>query len=211
MPRQFGHREGVKAFKKIVRYCKDIGINCISFFVFSTENWSRPKEEVDTILGILDQYLDDVRRHIGEEVRVVFLGDKSVFRDSIQKKMFSLEQDSRDFSKMTLLLAINYGGRDDIVHAMKSIAKLVQNKMLLPEQINEDLVSSFLYTAGMPDVDLLIRSGAEQRVSNFLMWQSAYAELFFTDVLWPDFSVKDLDKAIKEYAARSRRFGGVSQ
>ena len=210
LPRSFGHREGAKTFKKVVRYCKDIGIRYISFFVFSTENWTRPKEEVDAILDLFEQYLADVRRHIDEEVRVVFLGDKTAFSETLQNKMKKLEDDSRNFDKMTLLLAINYGGRGDIVHSMKSIAQLVQSKMLSPEQIDESLVSSMLYTAGIPDVDLIIRPSGEQRLSNFLIWQSAYAEYYFTDILWPDFSVKDLDKALKEFASRSRRFGGVS-
>lgn len=210
LPRSFGHKEGAKTFKKIVRHCKDIGIKYITFFAFSTENWKRPKEEVDTILTLFEEYIEEVRKHIDEEVRVIFLGDRQVFSERMQQKMQSLEEDSRDFSKMTLLLAINYGGRDDILYSIRQIARMVQDKLLSPEQIDEDIVSGTLYTAGIPDVDLIIRPSGEQRLSNFLIWQSAYAEFYFTNVLWPDFSTKDLDLALKEYASRNRRFGGVS-
>ncbi len=209
LPRQFGHREGAKTFKKIVRHCKDIGIKYITFYAFSTENWKRPKEEVDTIIELFGQYIEEVRKHIDEEVKVLFIGDKSVFSEELQRKMISLEKDSRDFTQMTLILAINYGGRDEIVHSIKSIANLVKNKDISVEQIDESLVSSLLYTGGIPDVDLIIRPSGEQRISNFLIWQSAYAELYFTDVLWPDFTAKVLDNALKSYALRSRRFGGV--
>lgn len=209
LPRKFGHREGAKTFKKIVRHCKDIGIRYITFYAFSTENWKRPKEEVDTIIDLFNQYIEDVRKHIDEEVKVIFLGDKSVFNQELQQKMNSLENDSRDFDKMTLLLAINYGGRDDIVHSIKGIAELIKSGTIVPDQIDESLVSSMLYTQGIPDVDLIIRPSGEQRTSNFLIWQSAYAELYFTDILWPDFSAKELDKALKNYASRGRRFGGV--
>ena len=209
LPRKFGHREGAKTFKKIVRHCKDIGIRYITFYAFSTENWKRPKEEVDTIIDLFNQYIEDVRKHIDEEVKVIFLGDKSVFNQELQQKMNSLENDSRDFDKMTLLLAINYGGRDDIVHSIKGIAELIKSGTIVPDQIDESLVSSMLYTQGIPDVDLIIRPSGEQRTSNFLIWQSAYAELYFTDILWPDFSAKELDKALKNYASMGRRFGGV--
>ena len=209
LPRQFGHREGAKTFKKIVRHCKDIGIKYITFYAFSTENWKRPKEEVDAILELFNQYIEEVRKHIDEDVKVLFLGDKNVFSDELKNKMISLEEDSRDFKSMTLLLAINYGGRDDIIHSIKTIAQLVKDGSITTEQIDESLVSNTLYTAGIPDVDLIIRPSGEQRISNFLIWQSAYAELYFTEVLWPDFSPKELDKALKNYASRGRRFGGV--
>ncbi|MCX7658482.1 MAG: polyprenyl diphosphate synthase [Oscillospiraceae bacterium] len=209
LPRKFGHREGAKTFKKIVRHCKKIGIKYASFFAFSTENWKRPKEEVDAIIELFEQYIDDVRSHVDEEVRVIFLGDKSVFSSELQKKMVSLEEDSKKFDKMTLLLAINYGGKDDIVHSVKQIANLVREGTINPEQIDEGLVSSFLYTKGLPDVDFIIRPSGEQRISNFLIWQSAYAEFYFTDVLWPDFSERELDKALLDYASRGRRFGGI--
>lgn len=209
MPRTFGHTEGARNFRRIMRYCKDIGVKCISFYAFSTENWKRPENEVNALMNIFRTYLDDVRNYIKEEVKMVFLGDKSKLPQDIQQKMNSLEEDSKDFDKMTVLLAINYGGRDEITHATRLIAEKVRKGELNPDEITEDTVSSNLYTAGYPDVDLLIRPSGEMRISNFLIWQSAYAEFYFADILWPDFSTKELDRAIIEFAHRNRRFGGV--
>lgn len=209
LPRKFGHREGAKTFKKITRYCKDIGIKNVSFYAFSTENWKRPKDEVDAIIELFREYIIDVRNYIGEEVRVLFLGDKSIFDDDLRKKMVDLENDTKDYNRMTMLLAINYGGRDDIVHAAKALAQRVRDGKLLPGDITEEMFQPELYTKDVPDVDLLIRPSGEERISNFLLWQSAYAEFYFTDVLWPDFDSKELDKAIDEFNHRQRRFGGV--
>ncbi len=209
MPRTFGHTEGARNFRRIMRYCKDIGVKCISFYAFSTENWKRPENEVNALMNIFRTYLDDVRNYIKEEVKMVFLGDKSKLPQDIQQKMNSLEEDSKDFDKMTVLLAINYGGRDEITHATRLIAEKVRKGELNPDEITEDTISSNLYTAGYPDVDLLIRPSGEMRISNFLIWQSAYAEFYFADILWPDFSTRELDRAIIEFAHRNRRFGGV--
>lgn len=209
LPRKFGHREGAKTFKKITRYCKDIGVKNVSFYAFSTENWKRPKDEVDAIIELFREYVVDVRNYIGEDVRVLFLGDKTIFDDDLQKKMNDLEEDTKDRREMTMLLAINYGGRDDIVHAAKILAQKVKDGEINPEDITEDMFTPNLYTLDVPDVDLMIRPSGEQRTSNFLIWQSAYAELYFTDILWPDFSPDDLDRAIMEFNNRSRRFGGV--
>ena len=150
-----------------------------------------------------------MRNYIGEEVRVLFLGDKSIFDDDLRKKMVDLENDTKDYNRMTMLLAINYGGRDDIVHAAKALAQRVRDGKLLPGDITEEMFQPELYTKDVPDVDLLIRPSGEERISNFLLWQSAYAEFYFTDVLWPDFDSKELDKAIDEFNHRQRRFGGV--
>ncbi len=209
MPRKFGHREGAKTFKKIMRYCKDIGIKNVSFYAFSTENWKRPKEEVEAIIELFREYILDVWNYIGEDVRVLFLGDKTFFDEDLQNKMNELEEETKNRREMTMLLAINYGGRDDIVHASKVLAEKVKNGELRSEDITEDLFQSYLYTLDVPDVDLMIRPSGEQRISNFLIWQSAYAEFYFTDILWPDFSTDDLNDAIIEFASRSRRFGGV--
>lgn len=208
-PRQFGHREGAKAFKKIVNHALEKGIKYITFYAFSTENWKRPKEEIDTIMELFENYLDDVKKYSDKNVRVIFIGDKSKLSNRLQEKMISLEKDSASFTAMTLILAVNYGGRDEIINACKKASELVRDGFLKPEQIDSDLFCSFLYTSGIPDVDLIIRPSGEMRTSNFLTWQSAYAELYFTDVLWPDFSKKEFDKALDEYSARSRRFGGV--
>ncbi len=209
LPRKFGHREGAKTFKKITRYCKDIGIKNVSFYAFSTENWKRPKDEVDAIIELFREYVVDVRNYIGEDVRVLFLGDKTIFDDDLQKKMNDLEEDTKDRREMTMLLAINYGGRDDIVHAAKILANKVKSGEITVDDITEDMFTQYLYTLDVPDVDLMIRPSGEQRTSNFLIWQSAYAELYFTNILWPDFTPDDLNDAIGEFSNRSRRFGGV--
>lgn len=209
LPRKLGHKEGASAFKKIVRYCKDIGIKNVTFFAFSTENWNRPKEEVESIIELFRQYILEVRKHIDEEVRVTFLGDRTVFDSDLQDKMQKLEEDSKDFNKMRLILAINYGGRMDILQAVKEIAVMLKDGMIKIDDIDESLMSSMLYTKGLPDVDLIIRPSGEQRISNFLIWQSAYAELYFTDVLWPDFTPNEMGKALENYISRGRRFGGI--
>ncbi|MDE5648479.1 MAG: isoprenyl transferase [Oscillospiraceae bacterium] len=209
LPRKFGHREGAKTFKKITRYCKDIGIKNVTFYAFSTENWKRPEDEVSAIIELFREYIIDVRNYIGEEVRVLFLGDKTIFDDDLQKKMNDLEEDTKDYNKMTMLLAINYGGRDEIVHAAKILSGQVRSGKIQPDEITEDMFQSYLYTADVPDVDLMIRPSGELRLSNFLIWQSAYAEFYFTDVLWPDFSPNELNKALIDFGKRSRRFGGV--
>lgn len=208
-PRKFGHKAGADTFRKIVKYAKKRGIKYITFYAFSTENWKRPADEVDSIMKLFDDFLVEVREHTKENVRVMFIGDKSGLSSELQKKMISLEKDSKDFTAMTLILAINYGGRDEIVHSVKKIAELVKGGYLQPSQIDESIISSNLYTAGIPDVDLVIRPSGEYRISNFLIWQSAYSEFYFTDVLWPDFTTKDFDKALDSYAGRSRRFGGI--
>lgn len=209
MPRKMGHREGAETFRKIVKYCKKIGIKYVTFYAFSTENWKRPEEEVNELMKLFNGYLDEVREYTKENTRLIFLGDKSAFGNDMALKMIEIEEYSKNFDGMTLMLAMNYGGRDDIVHATKQLAEMVANKAIKIDDIDEALISGFLYTKGLPDVDLLIRPSGEMRISNFLIWQSAYAELYFTDVLWPDFSPKELDKALKEYASRNRRFGGV--
>lgn len=179
------------------------------FYVFSTENWKRPKEEVDAIMDLLWQYLNDCDEYLEQEVRMIFIGDKSRLPERIQKRMLELESDSAKYNKMNLLLAINYGGRDEIKHATQLIAEEVQAGKLQISDITEDTISQHLYTKEVPDVDLLIRPSGELRLSNFLIWQCAYAEYYFTNVLWPDFSRAELNKALIEYAKRGRRFGGV--
>lgn len=209
LPRTFGHREGAQAFRKIARYCKKIGIKYITFYAFSTENWSRPKEEVDAIMALFSQYLEEADNFAEDKTRLIFLGDKTPFSPKMRERMIELEKASENFDEMTLALAINYGGRDDIVHSVKRIAELVESGDIRSSDIDESLVGSLLYTGTMPDADLIIRPSGEKRLSNFLIWQSAYAEFYFTDVLWPDFTPAELDKALKDFAQRNRRFGGV--
>lgn len=209
LPRKLGHREGASTFRKIARYCKKIGIKYVTFYAFSTENWSRPKDEIDELMKLFGEYIDEVSDYAEENTRLIFLGDKSAFGKEMADKMSELERDSRDFSGMTLMLAMNYGGRDDIVHAARQIAAMVENKEIKHTDVDESLISGLLYTGGIPDADLIIRPSGEKRLSNFLIWQSAYAEFYFTDVLWPDFTPKELDKALEDFASRKRRFGGV--
>ena len=209
LPRPFGHREGAKTFRKIVRHCKDVGLQNISFYAFSTENWQRPRDEVQAIMNIFREYLDDLRELLTENTRMVFLGSKDAFDEDIQQKMLKIEDETKDCKEMTLMLAANYGGRDDIAHAAKILAQKVKDGEISPDDITEDSISENLYTAGYPDVDLVIRPSGEMRLSNYLIWQCAYAEYYFTNILWPDFSPDELDKALIEYAGRQRRFGGV--
>lgn len=209
LPRSFGHKEGAKNFKKIVRYCKDIGLKNISFYAFSTENWQRPKDEVDTIMNLFREYIVDVRNFLSENTRMIFVGDKSVFDDDLREKMIKLEEDTAHYTEMNLLMAVNYGGRDELAHAARVLAQKAVDGEILPSEIDEQAVADCLYTKGIPDVDLVIRPSGELRLSNYLIWQCAYSEYYFTDVLWPDFSSKELDKALIDYAGRARRFGGV--
>lgn len=209
LPRTAGHAEGAKAFRRIARYCKDIGVKYITFYAFSTENWKRPEQEVNMIMHLFMEYLDEAENFAKDKTRLIFLGDKSRFGPEMRNKMIKLEKASESFDEMTLAVAMNYGGRDDIVHATKKVAELLSDGDIKKSDIDESLITGLLYTGTMPDVDLLIRPGGEQRISNFLIWQSAYAELYFTDVFWPDFTSKELDKALEEYNMRTRRFGGV--
>ena len=209
LPRSFGHREGAKNFKKIVRYCKDIGIKNISFYAFSTENWKRPQEEIDVIMDLFREYIVDVRKHLSENTRMIFLGDKSVFDEDLREKMIKLEEDTKQYTEMNLMMAVNYGGRDELAYAARQLAQKVKDGEINPEDIDENAIDSHLYTKGIPDVDLIIRPSGELRLSNFLIWQSAYAEYYFTEIMWPDFTPKELDKALIEFANRGRRFGGV--
>lgn len=209
LPRKFGHREGAKTFRAIARHAKAIGISYITFYAFSTENWKRPKDEVDAIMDLFEKYLDEVRDFMDENIRVRFIGDRTMLSPRLQEKMQNVEEDSKDFDAMTLILAINYGGRDEITHAVKAIADDISSGAISADEITESLIQNRLYTEEIPDVDLIIRPSGEQRLSNFLIWQAAYAEYYFTNILWPDFSNKDFEKAIITFSERNRRFGGI--
>ncbi|MBQ4258578.1 MAG: isoprenyl transferase [Clostridia bacterium] len=210
LPRSAGHTVGAANFKKITRYCSSIGIRYLTVYAFSTENWKRPAEEVGALLGLFRQYLEEaLRDFLNDDIKVRFLGDVSAFPKSLQELIAETEEVSKNRTGMTLNIAMNYGGRSEIVRAAKKAAQMVKDGELQPEEIDETLFSSMMYTAGQPDPDLIIRPSGEQRISNFLLWQSAYAEYVIMDILWPDFKPADLDKAIAEYAKRKRRFGGV--
>ncbi|HIR61554.1 MAG TPA: isoprenyl transferase [Candidatus Faecivivens stercoravium] len=212
LPRKMGHRAGANAFKEIARYANKIGLKYLTAYVFSTENWKRPKDEIDSIIALLRNYLDEMENYRKENIRVLFIGDRTVFDDDIQAKMRRAEEQSRNATGLTLILAINYGGRAEIAQAARRIAEDAAAGKLSPGAVDEAVFSRYLYTAGIPDVDLLIRPSGEYRLSNFLLWQTAYSEyVFMSGVLWPDFKPAMLDEALAEYRSRSRRFGGLSE
>lgn len=200
-----GHRQGAKTFSDIAKHCRDLKIPYLTVYTFSTENWSRPKEEVDYLMDLLAEYLGDVEKHEKENIRLCFLGDKGPLRADLKEKIIDIEARSAKNDGITVNLALNYGGRDEIVRAARKLAA----KGIRPEDITEELFSSALDTSGIPDPDLLIRPSGEKRLSNFLLWQLAYTEFVFMDVLWPDFTPADLNDAILQYARRSRRYGGL--
>lgn len=212
LPRKMGHRAGANAFKEIARYANKIGLRYLTAYVFSTENWKRPKDEIDSIIALLRSYLDEMENYRKENIRVLFIGDRTVFDDDTQAKMRRAEEQSRNATGLTLILAINYGGRAEIAQAARRIAEDAAAGKLSPGAVDEAVFSRYLYTAGIPDVDLLIRPSGEYRLSNFLLWQTAYSEyVFMSGVLWPDFKPAMLDEALAEYRSRSRRFGGLSE
>lgn len=210
LPRSAGHRMGAKVLEQITRDAGHLGIKFLTVYAFSTENWARPKDEVDALMKLLGEYLDDYKRLIGDEdIRVRIIGSKSGLSDDILKKIEIVENATVNNSAITLNIALNYGGRDEIVHSVRKIASEIKNGTLNPEDINESTISSNLYTNYMPDPDFIIRPSGEQRLSNFLLWQSAYSEFWYSDINWPDFTRDDLIRAIVDYQSRNRRFGGV--
>ena len=211
LPRKFGHREGAKTFRNIVEYCEKIGLKYLTVYAFSTENWKRPEDEVQSIMSLLEKYIDEAfdRQSEDEHIHVRFIGDITRLSDILQSKIARIEKLNAGKEGLTVNVALNYGGRDEIVHAVKAMAQKVQDGSILPEQITEQMLSDHLYTANQPDPDLIIRPSGEERLSNFLIWQAAYSEFVFMDVLWPDFKPEHLEKAIEIYNQRHRRFGGI--
>ena len=209
MPREYGHVNGAKTFKKIIRYCGDIGVKMITVYAFSTENWKRPLEEVGAIMKLFAQYLIEGFDYKNRNIRIKFLGDRTALDPKLQKMMNELEGDSACKTGMTLNIAINYGGRPEIVRAAQQLAAKAAAGEIRPEDINEQMMSDAMYTAGQKDPDFILRPSGEKRLSNFMLWQAAYSELVEMDVLWPDFTRADLDTAIEEFNHRSRRFGGI--
>ena len=203
MPRNVGHRAGAETLKKITTYSDEIGIKAITAYTFSTENWKRPREDIDGIMALLREYLRDYKKNLGDKNAVIkVIGDISVLDEDIKTLIAETEEFTKDNTGVVLNLAINYGGRDEIVHAVNEL-------VAKGEPVTEENISRHLYTRDLPPVDLIIRPSGEKRLSNFLLWQSAYAELWYDDVLWPDFKTGDLDRAISDYSKRSRRYGGV--
>ena len=200
LPRNVGHKYGAKAFENVVKSCHEFGVKNVTVYAFSTENWSRPKKEIDAIMELLDSYID--RAYEQKDIRYVFVGDKSVLSDELKSKMINLEEATKNYENI-LNIAFNYGGRAEIVNACNTLICKGASS------INEEDISSNLYTSHCPDPDLIVRTANEQRISNFLLWQCAYSEFYFTKVLWPDFDKKELYKAIQSFYKRKRRFGGL--
>ncbi|NLP14512.1 MAG: isoprenyl transferase [Clostridium sp.] len=210
LPRSVGHREGAKTLKKITTFCGEIGIKYLTVYAFSTENWRRPQSEVDALMSLLLDYLKNAETHIGgKNVRIKTIGDVSVFNSEIKKEINRVTKLTSKNTGLELNIALNYGSRDEIVHAVKEIAKKVVQGKIKAEDISEEMLNDKLYTSDTPDPDLLIRPGGEKRLSNFLLWQSAYTEFWYTDTLWPDFKEEHIIGAILDYQNRNRRFGGI--
>ena len=210
LPRNAGHKKGANTFRDIADYCADLGIESVTFYCFSSENWKRPKEEVDGIMNLFKEYLLEAeeRQKERENIRVHFIGERKGISDELLELMDRAEENTKNHKGTTVNLAINYGGRPEIVHACKEIAKRVEFGELKTEDITETEIEKYLYTANQSDPDLIIRPSGEQRLSNFLVWQSAYSEFWYSEVLWPDFKRKHLNEALRAYEARNRRFGG---
>ena len=204
-----GHRAGTEALREIIRSSSDIGIGALTLYAFSTENWSRPQAEVDALMQlILDFFASEIDELCEKQVRITILGDKSALPQKQRDTLLSAEERTRENSGLKLNIAINYGGRAELVRAAQSLARDAAAGQLAPEEIDEKLLADRLYTEGLPDVDLLIRTSGEMRLSNFLLYQCAYAEFVFPTVLWPDFDVKQYHQCIAEFQGRKRRFGG---
>ena len=211
LPRTAGHKVGAETFRTIATYCRDIGIDYLTVYAFSTENWKRPKEEVDTIMALLKVYLlEAIDTMEKDNVRLCFMGDMTVLNAELRELVDRCNAISAKLSGCQCNICINYGGRAEIIHAAKSFAAKCVSGEANAGELTEDAFEQYLYSAGIPSPELLIRPGGEQRLSNFLLWQCAYAEFYFTDVLWPDFSKEELLKAISVYQRRNRRFGGLS-
>ncbi len=213
LKRTEGHKVGAKVFEEICEYCAKIGVKYVTFYAFSTENWKRSKLEVTAIMNLFRGYLDRMQERVLENeeagYRIRFLGAREGMPKDIVTRMDDVEKRSADKTRININIAVNYGSRDEIVHGVKDIVREIQSGKISIDDIDEELISSHLYTGGQPDPDLIIRPSGEYRLSNYLMWQAAYSEIYIDDVLWPDYTPADLDRAIEEYSKRNRRFGGV--
>ena len=212
MPRTYGHKKGVEATRKAITFYARAGVANLTLFAFSSENWKRPQEEVSTLMSL---FLSSLQKNTDElhdnGIRIRFIGDRTAFSDKLLKQIASAEQRTRDNQVMTLNVAANYGGHWDIAQAVQNLAEQVQQGQLEPAEIDAEKIAGQLSLADIPDPDLFIRTGGEQRLSNFLLWQLAYSELFFTDVLWPDFSDQVMQQSLNDFAMRQRRFGQTSE
>jgi undecaprenyl diphosphate synthase len=212
LPRKAGHKAGAEKLRKLTEWCGNRGISYLTVYAFSTENWTRPSEEVSALMELLIEFLNKYDAEMEQQgVRLRVLGEMETLPDDIRGELETAEARSVHRSRMQLIIAFNYGGRREIVHAAKEISLRVASGEIRPEDIDEGMIKSHLYLPDVPDPDLIIRPSGEYRLSNFLIWESAYAELWFSNILWPDFTEKDLDEALMEFTKRERRFGGVKQ
>ena len=213
LDRSEGHKAGAKVFRRITEYCADIGIKYVTFYAFSTENWNRPKTEVQALMKLFKEYLLEAdereRENDIRQSRIRFIGEREGLPKDLLKLIEKAERKSNKYSKITVNIALNYGGRAEITHAVKEIAKKVQNGEMSVDDITEQTVSDNIYTAGQPDPDIIVRPSGEYRLSNFLQWQSAYSEFWYSDILWPDFTEENVNDIIRDFQKRNRRFGGV--
>ena len=210
LPRNMGHVQGAKTVEQIIEDAHDLGIKYLTVYAFSTENWKRPKDEVDALMKLLKDYLKNcIKRANKNNMRVRVIGDKTGLEPSIQEKIQELEEISSQNTGINFTIAINYGSRDEMIRAMRKLMTDCKNGDILPDEISEDVFAHYLDTSDLPDPDLLIRTSGEVRLSNYLLWQLAYTEFYFTDVFWPDFNKEELVKAIEYYNGRDRRFGAV--
>lgn len=213
LERSEGHKAGAKTFRRIVEYCADVGIKHVTFYAFSTENWTRPENEVSALMKLFKEYLLEAdereRENDIRQSRIRFIGEREGIPKDLLRLIDKAEKRSSKYSKITVNVALNYGGRAEITRAVKAIAEKVKAGEISVDNITEETVSDNIYTAGQPDPDIIVRPSGEYRLSNFLTWQSAYSELWFSDILWPDFSEKDVNDILFDYQKRNRRFGGV--
>jgi undecaprenyl diphosphate synthase len=212
MARAFGHENGAKAVRQIVEGCAELGVKNLTLYAFSTENWNRPKLEVQTLMRLLISSLrKEMNTLMDNNIRLCTIGNLNSLPAKVRKELTEVMEKSKLNNRMTLTVALSYGSREELINTVKEISIKVKNNIISPEKIDESIINEHLYTQNLPDVDLLIRTSGEQRISNFLLWQIAYAELYFTNTLWPDFSKEDLYAAIIEYQKRERRFGKTSE
>lgn len=210
MPRNVGHREGANVLRKMVIFCSKLGIQHLTFYAFSTENWKRPQDEVDALMKLLLEFLSNAEKELrGSDVRIRVLGDVNRLSPQLQQEIQRVVASTAGNHGLSLNIALNYGGREELLHAIKEVVKDVKAGQLLMSQISEQAIADRLYTYDIPEPDLLIRTSGEQRISNFLLWQLAYTELWYTDALWPDFTEDHLLQAIRDFQKRNRRFGGI--
>ena len=210
--RALGHESGIKSVREVVETCAKLGVENLTLYAFSTENWNRPKLEVQLLMNILINSLQDELKTLNDNnIRLNSIGNLSLLPKSAQKKLQEVIENTKNNSKMVLTLALSYGSREELINVVKNISNKVKNNIISIDSIDESIINQHLYTQDLPDVDLLIRTSGEHRISNFLLWQIAYAELYFTDTLWPDFKEDDLYEAIISYQKRERRFGKTSE